>query len=210
MLPFSISQFHFLFFLAAEIQVIQQHHSALSTKVKILDEELEKIKGSFPEAGKQFKTHISNWTLSAGILYATKVNKLNNGRFHSYVRPDELPRDVWDEIYIQNVKHFFSSFESVVQIGVYHGKEVDDEERSLVARWSDLMLDFFLDLKELEILPNPRSEKYPGEYAGQFVLGYVLGKFHPCDVATTYLNLDLRKSILGDLNHKRIKNIALG
>jgi hypothetical protein len=205
--PFSNS---FVLFLATEIKEIKQSHAALSEKFKILDEEFEKIKGSFPEDGQQFKSHMSDWKLSAGILYATKVNQLNNGRFLDYMRPGVLPNDAWDEVYIKKTNHFFLSFSNLVQTGDHYGKEVDNEARLLMARWSDLMLDFFLDLKELEGLHKSIAEKYPSEYAGKFVLSYVLGKYPPFDVATTYLNFDLRKSILGDCNNKRIREIAKG
>ena len=71
------------------------------------------------------------------------------------------------------------------------------------------MLDFFLDLKELGILPKSSSEKYPSEDASQFVVMYALGRTPPCDVATNYLYLDLRESILGAWN-KKLKGLAQG
>jgi hypothetical protein len=121
-----------------------------------------------------------------------------------------LPEEVWDEVYIRYAKNTFLSFKSLVLTSFQNGKEMDDEARLLMAHWSNIMLDFFLDLKELDILPKQSLEKYPSEHARHFVLSYVLGKFPPFDFATTNLNFDLRKSILEDCNNKRIKDLAQG
>jgi hypothetical protein len=67
------------------------------------------------------------------------------------------------------------------------------------------MLDFFLDMKQLGILPREKSEKYPSEHLVQFILSYVLGKSLPYSYATTYHNMDLRKTIQRSLDNRIIK-----
>jgi hypothetical protein len=199
-------------FISTEIEEIKRHHLELSKKVKELTNEFDKKKSRFPEDGKQFETHIFDWKICAGNLYATKVNQLKKGRLTRYVRPDLLPDVLWDQVYTKYANNFFSSFASVVQTGVHYGEpeNVDQKAILLMESWSDLMLDFYLDLTELEILPKPRSENFEGGYAGQFVLSYILGKYYPFDYASTFINLNLRECILKDFNNQRIKDIAQG
>jgi hypothetical protein len=197
----------FFFIYAEEIQEVQRRHSALSEKVNHFKEEFNKLKERFPENGQQFERHISNWKLSASHLYGMKVNQLNNCRNSIHgITEVNLPNTDLDEIYML----FAHDFKHLVQTGVYHGKEADSEERLLMARWCDLMLDFFLDLKELGILPKPNPEKYSSQIASQFVLSYVLGKFPPYDTTTAYINLNLKTSILLDRYSRRIKDLAQG
>ena len=71
------------------------------------------------------------------------------------------------------------------------------------------MLDFFLNLKELGILPSLlRSASERSFETGKFVASYLLGKFSPFDVTSTYLNWDLRTSILEDTNIHKLKELS--
>jgi hypothetical protein len=117
----------------------------------------------------------------------------------------ELPSDLWNEVFIQYAKDYFSSFQHLVETGAHHGEEVDKKVRSLMIHWSNIMLDFFLDMKQLGILPREKSEKYPSEHLVQFILSYVLGKSLPYSYATTYHNMDLRKTIQRSLDNRIIK-----
>jgi hypothetical protein len=71
------------------------------------------------------------------------------------------------------------------------------------------MLDFFMDLKELEMLPKPSSEKYPSEDVAQFILSYILGRSFPFEVDTAYSKIGLRATILGSLD-PRLMDLAQG
>ncbi|PLW10056.1 hypothetical protein PCANC_22853, partial [Puccinia coronata f. sp. avenae] len=192
-----------------QIQEVKQRCWKLSERIKIFEEDFDELKNMFPEDGLQFQKHISGWKLVAGNLYARKVNQLNNSPHPVHGRKCPWPNVTGDEIFRRYANDYFSSFECAAQAGfnINRKKEVDNEARLLMARWTNLMLDFFLDMKELEILPPTSSEEYPSEDASQFVVMYALGRTPSCDVATNYLYLDLRASILGDWN-KKLKGLA--
>jgi hypothetical protein len=186
-----------------------RRHSELSQKVKTFEQDFVKLKNLFPENGHQLEKHISDWTLFAGNLYTRKVNQINNRPYSFLGRILPLPNDVLDEVFVRNSKDYLSSFERLVKTGVHHGEKVDQKARSLMIRWSNLMLDFFLDLKELEMFPKPRSEEYPSEDAGQFVLSYVLGRSPPFDIATSYAHKNFKETVVGYRN-KRLMDMVQG
>ncbi|PLW30611.1 hypothetical protein PCANC_23716 [Puccinia coronata f. sp. avenae] len=196
-----------------KVQEIKQRRWKLSEKIQIFKQDFDKLKERFPEDGPQFERHVSDWHLSAGILYARKVNQLSNSLNPVEGKRAIFPNNVWDEIFSRLAADYFSSFERVLQTGVHRGEEVDEGARLLIARWSNLMLDFFLDMRELEILSKPaNSEKYDSSAVrAQFVLSYLLGKSFPFDVVTTYRHhFDLRARLLEDPKNTRLEDLAQG
>jgi hypothetical protein len=193
------------FSLHAKIKEIQQYHMALSEKVESFEKEFKGLKGQFPNNGQQFEAHIFNLKMAAGNLYKRKVKHLNGNRYSVSWKEEELPNDLWDAIYKKVATGWLSSFHDVVQAGVYEG-----QARLLLAHWSDLMMDFFLDLKELELIPESSLSESWSKATGQFVSCYLLGKFPPFDVTTTYLNFDLIASIVEDRNSTRLKILSQG
>ncbi|PLW44494.1 hypothetical protein PCASD_11483 [Puccinia coronata f. sp. avenae] len=194
-----------------KVQEIKQRRWKLSEKIQIFKQDFDKLKERFPEDGPQFERHVSDWHLSAGILYARKVNQLSNSLNPVEGKRAIFPNNVWDEIFSRLAADYFSSFERVLQTGVHRGEEVDEGARLLIARWSNLMLDFFLDMRELEILSKPaNSEKYDSSAVrAQFVLSYLLGKSFPFDVVTTYRHhFDLRARLLEDPKNTRLEDLA--
>jgi hypothetical protein len=208
--PFPMSSIDF-FAAAQEIQKlrweISQRYFTLSRKVESFKENLKMTKEHFPDHGKNFEEHISDFGSIAGYIYRRKLKQLEGDiqtikRRKTKLRDGLTDRRAWEKA----VTHFLSSFENVIQNGVYRGKAENEKVRLLTARWSDLMMGFFLDLKKYEMLPKSIL-KHWSKYAGRFLSSYLLGKFPPFDVATTYLNCDLRQSILKDRNINRFKHL---
>jgi hypothetical protein len=187
-----------------EIQEIQKRYSVQCQKITIFKDEFEKVKHWFRENAKQVEQQIADWKISGATLYAQNVDQLIGGR-NPIAGP--LPDHIWDDIYKRVAIYYLAPFDHLFRTGFHHGKELDNPERLiLLGRWSDLMLCFLLDLKKLHILVKPLSRKD----VGRFALSYVLAKFPPFDVDTTYLNFDLRSSILEDINSNTLKEICQG
>ncbi|PLW46420.1 hypothetical protein PCASD_05498 [Puccinia coronata f. sp. avenae] len=185
-----------------------ERYNIVFTKVGEFKGHLTMIKELFPDYGQPFEKHISDFEFIASYLYKRKLKQLEGHLNKTKRRKVTLHDDLTDRgVWGKAGTSFLSSFDNTILNGVHRGQAENDKARLFTARWSVLMMGFFRDCRKYEMLPES-SVEYGSECAARFFSSYVLGKFPPYDVATTYLNLDLRRSILEDRNIKRLKQLS--
>jgi hypothetical protein len=192
-------------YVVSVIQEIQQRCWVLCEGIERFKKESSNLEKLSPDNGQQFKAHISNWESTAHSMYISELKQLAGGRdlakqikknLHDYVVNRELFRKA--------VAEHLSSLNDVIYSGFYREKDKNDRARLLIARWSDFTMDFFLDLIDRKIF----KLSSPDVMTSQFVSSYLLGKFPPFDVPTTYLNFYVRESILRDRNAIQLRELS--
>jgi hypothetical protein len=131
---------------------------SLTKEIRTFKDDFEKDKSTFPQRRrKQLEKQISDWKLTGGNMYARRVNQLKVDRYPVNWRTWNLLDENEDNIYRRVAKDYLESFDNLARNGFHYEKVLNDQARLLLSRWSDLMLCFFLDLKEFELLPQPSS-----------------------------------------------------
>ncbi|PLW18817.1 hypothetical protein PCANC_06624 [Puccinia coronata f. sp. avenae] len=181
------------------IQEIQQRCWVLCEGIERFKKESSNLEELSPGNGQQFKAHISNWESTAHSMYRSELKQLAGGR--------DLAKQIYvvnRELFRKAVAEHLSSLNDVIYASFYREKDKNDRARLLMARWSDFTMDFFLDLMDRKIF----KLSSPDVMTSQFVSSYLLGKFPPFDVPTTYLNFYVRESILRDRNAIQLRELS--
>ncbi|WAQ81614.1 hypothetical protein PtA15_1A956 [Puccinia triticina] len=74
--------------------------------------------------------------------------------------------------------------------------------RLMMSHWCDLMIDLFHHIEKLALVPTEILSEFQKKDQGKFFSSLIVAKYTHYDVYSTYLNFDLRLSILEDCNLK--------
>ncbi|WAR54285.1 hypothetical protein PtB15_3B799 [Puccinia triticina] len=150
---------------------------------------------------------------TANNLFDRRIIAIISGR-ELQLKADEsvLPVEVGDVIFLKVIEGPFSYFKEVVQDFIGDPAKYNTEEvRLMMSQWSELMIEFYNGLKEVELVSSENLSAFQKKDQGQLLASFIIAKYPQFDVTSTYLNFDLRLSIAEDpnLSHKTLKKIFM-
>ncbi|KAA1123625.1 hypothetical protein PGTUg99_021668 [Puccinia graminis f. sp. tritici] len=186
---------------------VEACRSAMSRMVIRSENEFFDFQMLFPENGQPFKPNIAGLESAANYLYERKLAEIVKGR-PLLLRGGgvTLPPELGGSIDLRLIKDCLAPFEKVVETSVSQAHVENVEVKLMMSHWSDLMIHFFHDLKNFQLVPEDILSQFLREDQGRLFWSFIIAKYPPFDVASTYLNFELRLSIAKD---RHIQNTDL-
>ncbi|KAA1104100.1 hypothetical protein PGT21_010821 [Puccinia graminis f. sp. tritici] len=195
---------------ASKIQKILERCAEISKEFIHSKEDYSYFQKLFPRNYRQFSLHIKELKDLANYLYKRRIFEILIGRplilEGGGVR---LSNQLVANIDIILIKDCLSLFEEFVETGVYQVYKDSKIVNLMISDWTNLIVHFIHDLVNLEIVPQGTILEFLRKDHGKLLWSLITIKYCPFDVASKYLNFDLRLSIAEDrnINNTKLRDI---
>ncbi|KAA1069068.1 hypothetical protein PGT21_010733 [Puccinia graminis f. sp. tritici] len=195
---------------SSKIQKILEQCAEISKEFIHSKEDYSYFQKLFPRNYRQFSLHIKELKDLSNYLYKRRIWEILIGRplllEGGGVR---LSNQIVANIDIILIKDCLSLFEEFVETGVYQVYKDSKIVNLMISDWTNLIVHFILDLVNLEIVPQGTILEFLRKDHGKLLWSLITIKYFPFDVASEYLNFDLRLSFAEDrnINNTKLRDI---